>query len=153
MDSELEQAKQRSVGQLLFKAARLWNEAAVAAVRALGEERLRVAHTAVFPHLDLDGGTRLTELAKRMGVSKQAAGQLVDDLVEMGMVARTADPADKRAIRVVYTPRGIEGLKHGLGVLGAMETALAARIGPDQMAALHEGLTRLLDALEGEQAA
>ncbi len=148
MDAELERAKQRSVGQLLFVAARLWNEAAVARVRALGEERLRVAHTAVFPHLDIEGGTRLTELAKRMGVSKQAAGQLVDDLVAMEMVARVADPSDKRAIRVVYTKRGIEGLKHGLGVLSQMEAELAAEIGPAQMAALHQGLTALLGALD-----
>lgn len=148
MRDDFERAKQKSTGQLLFKAARLWNEAAVARVRSLGEERLRVAHTAVFPHLDVEGGTRLTDLARRMGVSKQAAGQLVDDLVAMGMVERVADPGDRRAIRVVYTKRGLEGLMHGLSVLGQMEAELAGKMGPEAMGALHEGLARLLEVLE-----
>lgn len=154
MDGEWERAKRQSTGQLLFKAARLWNEAAVARVRALGEERLRVAHTAVFPHLDVEGGTRLTELAKRMGVSKQAAGQLVDDLAAMAMVERAADPADRRAIRVVYTARGLEGLRHGLGVLQQLEAELALELGEAEMVALNAGLQRLLELLErGEPAA
>lgn len=148
MDERFEAAKRQSVGQLLFKAARLWNEAAIARVRALGEPRLRVAHTAVFPHLDIDGGTRVTELAKRMGVSKQAAQQLVDDLQEMGLVRRDPDPADKRASRVVWTARGLEGLRHGVGVLTEMERELSGAVGPDQMDQLRVGLWALLDALE-----
>jgi len=150
MDAQFEAAKRQSVGQLLFKAARLWNEAAIARVRALGEPRIRVAHTAVFPHLDIQGGTRLTELARRMGVTKQAAGQLIDDLAEMGMVTRVPDPADRRASRIVYTPRGLEGLRHGVGVLGQIEAEIAERVGAERMDALREALWAVLEVLEGE---
>lgn len=148
MDERFEAAKHQSVGQLLFKAARLWNEAAIQRVRAMGEPRLRVAHTAVFPHLDIDSGTRLTELARRMGVSKQAAQQLIDDLCEMGLVARVPDPTDKRANRVVWTARGQQGLMRGLGVLTEMERELAAAVGEARMDQLRTGLWALLDALD-----
>ena len=67
----------------LFKAARLINEDAIARVRERTGEPVRVAHTALLPHVDLEG-TRLTELARRMGVTKQAVGQLVDELEQMG---------------------------------------------------------------------
>lgn len=148
MDTDFDAAKRKSVGQLLFKAARLWNEAAVARVQALGEPRLRLAHTQVFPHLDIEGGTRLTVLARRMGMSKQAAGQLVDDLQAMGMVARVPDPADRRAARVVYTKHGLDGLRHGLGVLQQMEAELTGSLGPERMDALRDLLTALLAVLE-----
>ena len=148
MDQRFESAKRQSVGQLLFKAARLWNESAIARVRALGEPRIRVAHTAGFPHLDIQGGTRVTELAKRMGMSKQGAQQLVDDLEEMGLVARIPDPTDKRASRVVWTERGLEGLRHGVSVLGEMERELASSVGEAEMGELRQLLWRLLEALE-----
>ena len=60
--------------QLLFKAARLVNERAIGEVRRRTKQPLRVGHTTLFPHVDVDG-TRLTDLAARLGVSKQAVVQ------------------------------------------------------------------------------
>src|SRR6476646_8524796 len=80
--------------QLLFKAARLANERALARAAADAQRPpVRAAHTALFPHLDFDG-IRLTDLAARVGVTKQAVGQLVDDLADLGMVERISDPTD-----------------------------------------------------------
>src|SRR4051812_27451098 len=81
----LEAEKARSTLQLLFKAARLLNEQAIARVRSRTKMPVRVAHTTLLPHVDL-GGTRLTDLAARLGVTKQAVGQLVDELVAMGIL-------------------------------------------------------------------
>ena len=50
-----------------------------------GVATIRPSHTALLPHIDLEG-TRLTVLAERLGVSKQATSQLVGDMEEMGMV-------------------------------------------------------------------
>src|SRR5437667_11662316 len=52
-------------------------------------------------------GTRLTELARRAGVSKQAMMQMIDDLQTMGCVRRTPDPGDSRAKAVRLTPKGL----------------------------------------------
>ncbi len=72
------------------------NEKAVARVRAGGMPELRPVYMTLMPHLDLEG-TRLTGLAERMGISKQAVSQIVDELEEMGVVERRRDPSDGRA--------------------------------------------------------
>lgn len=147
--ARVEQAKAESVAQLLFKCARLLNEQALARVeQPKGTPRIRPAHTSVFPHLD-HAGTRLTELARRMGISKQAVGQLVDELEQMGAVVRVPDPSDGRAklIRFSITPGS--SLLDGLAHLQSLERELGEKVGPERMTALHEGLTALLAALEG----
>jgi len=85
---QFERARDAATLQLLFKASRLANERALDRVAAdptgLGA-RVRPAHTALFAHLDFEG-VRLTELASRVGVTKQAVGQLVDDLAGLGIL-------------------------------------------------------------------
>ncbi|MCB9682522.1 MAG: MarR family transcriptional regulator [Alphaproteobacteria bacterium] len=107
---------------------------------------VRPAHTALFPHIDLDG-TRLTVIAERAGISKQAVGQLVDDLVAMGALERVPDPADGRA-RLVRFVGGGSALLHGLSVLGALESDLAGIVGGDALAAMHATLQAVDDALD-----
>jgi MarR family transcriptional regulator, temperature-dependent positive regulator of motility len=139
--------------QLLFKAARLANEAALSRVAAVpGGPRVRAAHTALFPHLDFEG-IRLTDLAAKVGVTKQAVGQLVDDLAELGMVERVSDPDDSRAKRIRFSRRGHAALMQGLGVLVAIQEALGAAVGARRMRDLHETLKRVIAALESGQVA
>lgn len=143
----LEQLKRESTGQLLLKCARLLDEKAVARIRGAGAPRLRPAHTRLLPHIDQQG-TRLTELARRVGITKQAVGQLVDELVEMDTLALEADPDDGRARRVRFTTRGREAIAHGLGVLAEIEAELAQRVGKRRMKELRTTLSLLADALE-----
>ncbi|MCA9668342.1 MAG: MarR family transcriptional regulator [Myxococcales bacterium] len=151
---KLEAAKRASVGQLLFKCARLFNELAIGRVRAVWKVPIRTAHTSVFPHIDLEG-TRLTELARRVGVSKQAVGQLVDELVEMGALERVPDPSDGRAKLIRFSSRRGRRITDGLAVLMQIETELARELGrsdtpapADKMAQLHDLLLELLPLLE-----
>ncbi|MCR9243698.1 MAG: MarR family transcriptional regulator [bacterium] len=102
----------------------------------------------LFPHIALDEGTRITELASKLGVSKQAVGQLVDDLEAMGIVQRAADPADGRAKRVHFTAAGRQSMLDGLTHLRQIERRLARSIGKDVMQALHDALLVLGDHLD-----
>jgi len=134
--------------QLLFKAARLANERALSrAAAGPAGPRVRPAHTQLFPHLGFEG-IRLTELAAKVGVSKQAVGQLVDDLAELGMVERVEDPADRRAKLIRFSRRGYAALLHGLGVLAALEDELRQAVGARRMRLLHDTLKRVLATLE-----
>ncbi|HEY8924310.1 MAG TPA: MarR family transcriptional regulator [Polyangia bacterium] len=138
--------------QLLFKASRLANDRALARAAASapgGGPRMRPAHTALLPHLDFEG-IRLTDLAARVGVTKQAVGQLVDDLAALGLVERLEDPADKRAKRIRFSRQGYAALMHGLGVLRDLETALASKLGARRMRELHQTLKLMIAALEQE---
>jgi DNA-binding MarR family transcriptional regulator len=147
-----EQTRESATLQLLFKAARLANERALARAGSdAAGPPVRPAHTALFPHLDFEG-IRLTDLAARVGVTKQAVGQLVDDLVAVGMIERVGDPTDQRAKRIRFSRRGYAALMHGLGVLREIEQTLRAVVGKTRMNQLHETLKLLIAALGSEEA-
>ncbi|WP_225635728.1 MarR family winged helix-turn-helix transcriptional regulator [Streptomyces solaniscabiei] len=74
-------------------------------VVARGFEGLRPAHGFAFTRIAPDGAT-VTDLAAHLGVTKQAASQLVDELVRKGYAERRPHPADARARLVVLTERG-----------------------------------------------
>jgi DNA-binding MarR family transcriptional regulator len=137
----------RSTFELLFRASRLVNERAVANARRAGATQLRLAHTQLFPHIAFDG-VRITEIARRLEVTKQAIGPLIDDLVAAGMVERIPDPTDARAKLVRWTRRGRQALEHGLGVLAELERDMATAVGPTRMAALADTLEALIAALD-----
>src|SRR5215213_7676799 len=77
-----------------------------------GYAEIRPGHGCVFRFID-DDGTRLTELAERSGLTKQAVGEVVADLEELGYVERVPDPADRRAKTIVLTRRGRDALAAG----------------------------------------
>lgn len=155
MDKEarkrLEAAKRGAIFQRLVRCARLVNEAAIERFReAPGFDFARIRHLAIMPHLDLEG-TRLTELARRMDVTKQAAGQLVDELETLGVVTRSPDPSDRRAKLVMFTELGHETIKVGLGVLQDFAAELEETFPSGAWKALDEGLTHLERVLEAQE--
>ena len=68
--------------------------------------QISAAHIHITRHLDLEG-TRLTELAQKAGMSKQAMGDLVDQCEAWDLVTRAPDPRDARARIVRFTPTGL----------------------------------------------
>jgi DNA-binding MarR family transcriptional regulator len=74
-------------------------------VVAAGFDDLRPAHGFAFARISF-GGATTADLAEHLGVTKQAAAQLVDELVRKGYVERTAHPTDARARLLRLTERG-----------------------------------------------
>lgn len=149
--ARLEQEKRASTLQVLFKVSRLLDERALARIaERRGGLPLRPSHTKLLPHISL-AGTRVSDLAERLGVSKQAVSQLVDELEELGVLARLADPDDARARRVVFTERGRKGFFEGLAVLRELEAELETQLGARKMSSLRSALLAIHDHLcEGE---
>lgn len=141
--TRLEEKKAASTIQLLFKAARLLNEHAIGRIQERTKRPVRAAHTSLLPHIDLEG-TRLTVIAKRLGVTKQAAGQLVDELVALGMLERIPDPADARAKLIRFSKRGKQGLFEGLDLLRELEGQLRSQMGESKMVVFHEVLVHIV---------
>jgi DNA-binding MarR family transcriptional regulator len=139
--------KRQSVAQLLFKCARLLNDAAIARVNREGGPVLRASHTSLLPHISSEGA-RGADIAKKLGVSKQAVSQLITELEEWGMVEQVADPADGRAKLVRFTGEGEKSLVRGLAVLRELETELSDKIGKRRMQELHTALLALEQVLE-----
>ena len=135
----------RSTFELLFRASRLVNEAAISRVQAAGGT-LRAAHTQLFPHITREG-VRLTVIADKLGVTKQAIGPLIDDLEREGVVERVDDPDDARAKRIRWTAKGERGLLQGLSLLAELERELAQKVGAARLGELAETCEQLIAGL------
>jgi DNA-binding MarR family transcriptional regulator len=112
-----------------------------------GYADLRPTHGCVFRFVREDG-MRLTDLAGFAGITKQSAGELVDDLVNLGYVERIADPEDRRAKLICLTERGREAQRIGFGIFAELEQRWANHFGQDRF----EQLRELLEQIAAERA-
>ncbi|MFF5704638.1 MarR family winged helix-turn-helix transcriptional regulator [Streptomyces sp. NPDC012794] len=110
-----------------------------------GYADLRPLHGMAFQALKGPGATA-SELAERLGVTKQAAGQIVDDLEKRGYVRREPHPGGGRRKLVVLTPAAVEHLATAGRVLHALEAELAERA---DLGVLRGELARVIRALHG----
>ena len=106
---------------------------------------LQTAHTKVLVHLDLDG-TRLTDLARRAHISKQAMGKLVDELENLGYVCR--DPhSDGRAKTIQFTPKGRKLLKDSRAIVDECWQCYADQFGEARLKKFRDELNDLYTAI------
>ena len=89
-------------------------------------------------------GVRLSDLADRLGITKQSVGQVVDDLEADGFVLRIPDPDDGRAKRIVIGPRGIEALPVAWQALRESDDLARQVLGDEGVDALRDALERVL---------
>jgi DNA-binding MarR family transcriptional regulator len=93
-------------------------------------------------------GTRIGELARRAGVTKQSMAEATASLEAKGFVRRSADPSDARAKLVVLTDDGWEALRFGRSVADDVHGRWTALIGADAMGRLVTLLGQLDQALD-----
>ncbi len=107
-----------------------------------GHGDLRPAHGCVFGSLE-EEGARLTALADRSGLTKQAVGEAVADLERLGYVERVPDPVDGRAKFIKLTERGVDATVVGRAILADIERRFAAEVGEERFEAFRDTLRRL----------
>jgi DNA-binding MarR family transcriptional regulator len=130
--------------------AGLLNEVKVAAVRRLferlreeGFEHVREGHGCVFGFIDIENGSRLTELAERSGLTKQAVGEAATELERIGYAERVPDPTDKRAKLIKLTPSGLEACLTGRRIFAEIEREWAEEFGEELIANMREAAERI----------
>ena len=127
---------------LLLRGFRWFEDGLLGRLAEAGWPEITRAHSLVFAHLDREG-TRPSELARRIGISRQAVNQTLGELVELGLVELAPDPASRRSKLVVLTPVGTATVGSAHVVFSELEDALAERIG-------RTGVTELRSALEAD---
>ena len=120
----------------------------IARVERLGYGDLRPMHGYVFQAIQ-HGGATGTELAGRLGITKQAAGQLIDELAGKGYVRREPHPEGGRRRLVVLTERGRAHLVAAGRVMRELEAEVAQRLGEERVAELRRTLTALVNERSG----
>ena len=88
-------------------------------------------------------GSRPSELATRLRISKQALNYLLGELERLGYLERRPDPDDLRSKRIALTSRGIAAVGAIREAVADVEIAWAERLGPERFAALRELLLEL----------
>lgn len=129
------------LGRLLLDAFSWFDEGLLASLAAGGWPRLTPAQSLVMAHLDAEG-TRSAEVARRVGVSRQAIHRTVAELAELGLVSLEEDPANASARLVVLTDLGRATVTAALATFQAIESALAQRLGERDIASLRRILSR-----------
>ncbi|HET8554192.1 MAG TPA: MarR family transcriptional regulator [Rhodanobacteraceae bacterium] len=72
--------------------------------------------------------TPLSEIIRYLGVSKQAAGQLVDTLVSRGYLEREVDAEDRRRLTIRLSARGEDAAIIMREAVKRIDTRLAQRV-------------------------
>ena len=93
------------------------------------------------------GGTA-AQLIRELGVSKQAASQLIDTLVMRGYLERGIDAEDRRRLTIELTARGRAAAQAVRAGVVAIDTELAGMISPAELAGLRSGLEALCEIRE-----
>ncbi len=141
---DLDYYRHHNVGQALVEVARDFQKQALEDFVNAGHTKLQASHQAILNNLNLNG-TRLTDLALRASMSKQAVGQLLDEVERLGYIERIPDPSDGRAKIVRFTAKGRELIKSGTQIGASIQDRYAVLIGEKKMLRLRE----LLDELHG----
>lgn len=104
-----------------------------------GRGQVGAAHMHITRHLTADG-LRLTELARRAGMTKQAMGTLVTQCEAWGMVTREHDPRDGRARQVRFTAVGLAWVRAFDDATAQAEEELRQAVGTEVATVIAIGL-------------
>jgi DNA-binding MarR family transcriptional regulator len=93
------------------------------------------------------GGTA-AGLIRALGITKQAASQLIDTLVLRGYLDREVNADDRRRLKIVLTERGRAAAAAVRAGVEQVDDQLAGRLSPEQLQGFRAGLLALCDVLD-----
>ena len=131
---------------LIERAHRAMQQDMVRFAHESGYPDARPAHNAVFGRLPLEGA-RTSELAARAGVTRQSMGELVREMVDLGILQMTPDPEDRRAKLVTYTPDGLSQARSGREHILDLEQRFIEEFGAADYQTARDVLERLVKVL------
>ncbi|MFF8832399.1 MarR family winged helix-turn-helix transcriptional regulator [Streptomyces sp. NPDC015131] len=130
---------------LLFAGFRTLIDRLHAELAAQGHPDVRPAHGFAMQAIG-PGGATASEVGRRLGVTKQAAGKTVDRLVALGYAERADDPADARRKLVRLTPRGLDALARSAAIFDELRADWARTLGARRVGDLEDALRSVVPA-------
>jgi DNA-binding MarR family transcriptional regulator len=131
----------------LARTLRVYNKRLIDGIRGRGFADFSPAFPALLANLDVEG-TRIGVLARRAGVTRQAAGQLLREIERCGYVERTGAKEDARAIVVRFTARGRRLLQTVFDLVEEIEADFASRLKAGEFDRLRDVLVRLANGID-----
>ena len=144
MNLKLQESRQNGLPRLLLLARRGF----LARVKLDLQENAGYPFNAytgfALPFIDLNG-TSLTELSKKMGVSKQAVSKTVRELEAAGLIKQIIDQNDQRKRVVTFTDQGIDYMRKLHKSIKKAELELSNHLGADEFQRLKMTLKKSLN--------
>jgi len=134
----------------LLRASRVINIEIVNGLHKQGFTELTSSHTALLSNLDLEG-SRLTDIAQRAGMTKQAMGRLADELISLNYIKRSRCEADRRAVKLTFTSNGLKLMNLSFTIMNDIEMRCAKNIGDKRFNSLLNSLRDIVDEFEHNQ--
>lgn len=94
-----------NIGRLFVFAFHVFEERLLRRIHETGHREVKYIHFNLFRTVDV-AGTRIVDLARRVGLTKAAMGQLAREGERIGLFKIEGDPTDGRAKIVSFTPKG-----------------------------------------------
>jgi DNA-binding MarR family transcriptional regulator len=114
------------------------------AVATAGGEAMRPSFGFVLRAVAAEQPT-VSRLAEVLGVTKQGASRLADDMVTLGYLERSEDPADRRRTRLRVSSAGERIRARALAESHAIEDELRQRFGDTKVRHLRAVLTDFIE--------
>ncbi|MFJ5235127.1 MarR family winged helix-turn-helix transcriptional regulator [Kitasatospora sp. NPDC088391] len=127
---------------LLFAGFRTIIDELHAELARQGHPHARPAFGFAMQAIGVDGASA-SEIGRRLGVSKQAAGKTVERLEALGYAERVDDPDDARRKLVRLTPHGLDLLARSAAGFDAIRARWAQALGERRLRELEDGLAQL----------
>jgi DNA-binding MarR family transcriptional regulator len=115
----------------------------VAQLGSRGHPGTTAAHEFALQAVD-DGAQTASELARSLGVSRQAAAKSITALEELGYVERRADPSDGRRKQLIVTAHGYDLVRIGAALFDDIRARWSAQLGREHLEAIEAGLLALV---------
>lgn len=133
------------MARLLLNAFRWFDASLLASLGEQGWPKLSHSQSMVMAYVGSEG-MRISELARKLGVTRQAAQKSVSELERAGLLWTEVDPTNLSAKTVRLTVRGQNNVSVALAIFAEIEGQLSMRIGQSEMS----GLRRVLELDWGE---
>ncbi len=107
---------------------------------------LNVIQFRTLVYLKLSPGADLSSLAEYLGLTLPTVSQMIDGLVEKGVVTRQDSTTDRRRVALALTAQGVSLLERSLSGTRAHLVEILSRLKPEEVAAIHKAFL-LMDTL------
>jgi|SRR5579859_7661698 len=117
-------------------------------VRFLKKKDLNYAQYGALMRLYHHGDCAVSDMGKQFGISIPAASQLIDKLVQEGLVERTESEHDRRMKQLALTSAGRAVVRASMDARLDWAHELGAALAPEQRATIAQALAELIAAAQ-----
>lgn len=118
-----------------------FDEGLQSALKARGWQSISRSQSIMLANIALDI-KRPADLARNLGISRQAVSKMLQEMTEDNLLSIQADPNDKRAQIVNFSDESIKLRTDALDILGELEVQLGKRIGLGSLKAFRNALAK-----------